>query len=458
MRNTSSGLRHVRRFIAAHAYALLAFAALLPAPAANALPSFAQQTGLPCARCHTIAFGPALTPYGRQFKLNGYALGEKKEGSVPLALMAIVGNTDTNKGQPTAPTTHTDTNDNLELNELTGFFAGNIGDHGGAFVEVSYSGTDRSTAWGAFDVRYARSFEVAGHGVVAGATLNNNPTVSDLWNSTPVWGFPYVGSELAPTPGTVPLVVDGVGETILGPTLYAMIDDHWYVEGGGFYGLSNDALKTVGLKSADNTHVDGFTPYWRVAYQLTDGANDFSVGLLGFYARQQPNPGSDATNRYDDFGFDATYQYLATDGSNLAANFSHIHESRHLSASVEAGDAADRSGDLDSTRVDVTYTYEQTWVAAVGAFDISGSRDADLYAPAELDGSAGKPDSRGYLVQLEYVPFGKRDSPYRPWMNLRVGVQYTGYSRFNGSSSNYDGFGRDASDNDTLFAFVWVAI
>jgi len=106
----------------------------------------------------------------------------------------------------------------------------------------------------------------------------------------------------------------------------------------------------------------------------------------------------------------------------------------------------------------VTWTYEQTWVAAVGAFDISGSRDADLYAPAELDGSAGKPDSRGYLVQIEYVPFGKRDSPYRPWMNLRVGVQYTGYSRFNGSSSNYDGSGRDASDNDTLFAFVWVAL
>ena len=45
------------------------------APKAYALPSFARQTGMPCSQCHTVSFGPALTPYGRQFKLNGYVLG-----------------------------------------------------------------------------------------------------------------------------------------------------------------------------------------------------------------------------------------------------------------------------------------------------------------------------------------------------------------------------------------------
>ena len=43
-------------------------------------------------------------------------------------------------------------------------------------------------------------------------------------------------------------------------------------------------------------------------------------------------------------------------------------------------------------------------------------------------------------------------------MNLRVGLQYIGYSKFNGASSDYDGYGRSASDNDTLFAFVWLAL
>ena len=37
---------------------------------AQALPSYARQTGQQCAACHN-GF-PELTPYGRQFKLNGY--------------------------------------------------------------------------------------------------------------------------------------------------------------------------------------------------------------------------------------------------------------------------------------------------------------------------------------------------------------------------------------------------
>jgi len=45
----------------------------------------------------------------------------------------------------------------------------------------------------------------------------------------------------------------------------------------------------------------------------------------------------------------------------------------------------------------------------------------------------------------------------RPWVNLRVGLQYTGYLRFNGGRSNYDGFGRSASQNNSLFLFSWMA-
>lgn len=33
-----------------------------------------------------------------------------------------------------------------------------------------------------------------------------------------------------------------------------------------------------------------------------------------------------------------------------------------------------------------------------------------------------------------------------------------GYQRFNGGNSNYDGFGRSASDNNTVFGFVWLAL
>jgi hypothetical protein len=40
---------------------------------------------------------------------------------------------------------------------------------------------------------------------------------------------------------------------------------------------------------------------------------------------------------------------------------------------------------------------------------------------------------------------------------VRVGAQYWAYNRFNGASSNYDGFGRNARDNNTLFVYVWGA-
>ncbi len=434
----------------AYAMAALASAALLGTAPARALPSYAQQTGLPCTQCHAIGFGPALTTYGRQFKLNAYSLGEHKK-SVPLALMGVLTYTSTSADLPQAPE-HYGSNDNFALNELTGFIAGRIGDHAGAFIEAAYSGIEHHTAWGAFDVRYARSFQLGNHGVVGGISVNNNPTVSDLWNSTSVWSFPYTGSELAPTPGTAPVIYDGISETVLGPTFYAMIDDRFYIEAGGYKSLSDSLLGNVGLSADDNSHLERFAPYWRAALQFTGGQHYFSFGLLGLNVKQHPDPTTAETNSFDDFGFDATYQHTAADASNLQANLAVLHESRQLRQAVSAGEAENVAGSLDSVRGDVTWTYRQTWVAGLGLFNVTGSSDSLLYGPA------AKPDSNGYLLQLEYVPFGKLDSPHRPWLNVRVGLQYTGYAKFDGASNNYDGTGRSASDNNTLFGFVWVAL
>src|ERR1700728_5429194 len=41
------------------------------------VPSFARQTGMTCAACHTVY--PELTPFGREFKLNGYVLDNIKQ-------------------------------------------------------------------------------------------------------------------------------------------------------------------------------------------------------------------------------------------------------------------------------------------------------------------------------------------------------------------------------------------
>jgi len=159
-----------------------------------------------------------------------------------------------------------------------------------------------------------------------------------------------------------------------------------------------------------------------------------------------------------DTGVDATYQYANEGQSAFTVNASYIHENQTLNASFNIGATGVTSNHLNTLRIDATYTYRQTWALGGGVFDISGGADQTLYAPAPLDGSNnGSPDTKGYVVQLEYVPFGKADSWARPWINIRLGLQYTGYTKFNGGTSNYDGNGRSASENNSLFLFYWMA-
>jgi hypothetical protein len=426
--------------------------------AAHALPSFARQTGKPCAQCHTVAYGPALTAYGRQFKLNGYVWGDAKPGIPPLALMVQGGFTHTSKDQVDPPAERFATNDNLSVDQFSAFYGGRITSHVGAFVQVTYSGEDRVTSWDNMDVRFANTAAIGNSSIVYGVSVNNSPTVQDLWNSTPAWAYPYITSGLAPGPAAAPMIAGGLAQLVLGATAYAMIDDHLYLEAGAYRGVSDHWLKNLGVGSDANPHMDGMSPYWRAAWQTDVAPHYFSVGLFGMNTKLRPDPSLPDEDRFNDLGFDATYQYV-NDNHAVSADFTVIHEKQSLDASFAAGSSANNDNHLNTVSLDVTYAYQQTWVASTGVFNTSGSTDMGLYAPEAGAGSlTGSPDTRGYIVQLEYVPFGKLDSFGSPWLNVRVGLQYTGYTRFNGSGSNYDGSGRSASDNNTLFGFFWFAL
>lgn len=74
------------------------------------------------------------------------------------------------------------------------------------------------------------------------------------------------------------------------------------------------------------------------------------------------------------------------------------------------------------------------------------------------NGSAnGKPNSNAFIVEADWIPFGKEGSWARPFVNLKIGLQYVIYTQFNGGNANYDGFGRNASGNNTLFLYAWMA-
>jgi hypothetical protein len=424
---------------------------------ARAVPSFARQTGFPCAQCHTLSFGPALTAYGRQFKLNAYTFGAG-EHPLPLALMIEGGFSRSEASQPAPAAPHFASNDNVSIDQVSLFYATRLSDHIGIFSQATYSGDARHFSWDNTDIRYARPLTLLGTDAVVGISINNNPTVQDLWNSTPAWAFPDISSPLVPHGSAGPVISGTLAQLVVGATAYTLIHEHVYLEAGAYRGLSDRWLDDVGLYAANNAHVQGAAPYWRAAYQWTANDHYFSFGTFGLDVTLQPDPTLANTDRYTDAALDGTWQYTPTGAGAISVNASLIHERRQLSASFLAGVADTSMSHLDAFEVDASFIWRQTWSAGLGLFDVSGEHDAALFAPAPLSGSlSGSPDTRGLRLQLEYVPLGKSDSWLHPWVNLRLGLQYTVYAHFNGGTADYDGFGRSASGNNSLFLFAWLA-
>ncbi len=451
----SANLRRSLNFIA------IAFAGLMSLVPhnAHALPSYARQTGLPCQTCHTIAFGPALTPYGQTFKLNAYAWGSAENSFPPIAAMQVSSFTNTQKGQDGGAAPHFASNDNVAADQTSLFYGGRIAGPVGAFVQVTYDGVAQRLAWDNLDIRFAKSLKVAGKPVVYGLSLNNNPTVQDLWNSTPAWSFPYESSPLAPTPAAAPAIEGAFATQVGGLTAYTMIDDLLYLEGGAYRELPHRLQSQLGVGPSGETTIKGFSPYWRAALQHQLGSVYASVGTFGMAAHVRPG-GDDSMgeDHLTDFGFDSTAQWQLNKANALNANLTFVHENQKLPASFALGASANTFNTLNSMRFNAAYVWRQTISASIGSFDIHGSNDSGLYAPGAISGSAsGSPNSRGLIYQLEYVPFGKFNSYLKPWVNVRLGLQYTAYSRFNGDGDNYDGNGRNAGDNNTLYFFVWLA-
>ena len=417
---------------------LLAAAASLPA---HALPSFARQTGEECAACHVGAFGPQLTPHGIKFKLGGYTDYDGNAGHVPLSGMLIANWTHTSTDNP-APPAHFNANNNLALQEASLFLGGRLTDHIGSFVQTTYNGIDRVFGLDQMDLRYARSFEAGGKDLLLGVTLNNHPTVQDPFNSTATWRFPFTASDLAPAPSVAPLLDGGLAQGVLGATAYAMWDGSFYGELGGYRSLSPSLINKLG--DDDVGKLKGTAPYFRVGYMKDLRKSMYAFGLFGMNADLDPSrtPGA-GYDKYRDLGLDATYQYLGDRKNIYTAHASYTHEKNTLDVSAPGTG----HGKLDSFNLAASYFYDQTYGVTLGLFDSRGNNNPALWTAAY---GITKPDSRGYVVQLDWTPWGKESSWNAPWANLRLGLQYTGYSKFDGASAG-------AGDNNSLSLFAWTS-
>ncbi len=429
---------------------------LLASPSAQAVPSFARQTGVACEGCHTVF--PELTPFGRRFKLNGYLIdnlpqvkGVTRDSSTealalnwlpPLSVQFIASYTKLKTALPD-PAGGNSQNGQVQFPEAFSlFYAGKIAPKVGGFIQLTYDNQDNSIGWDNTDIRFADQATLKDNPITWGLTFNNAPTVQDPWNSTPAWKTPFSQvSSLMPSPVAV-TQIDGIGNSMVaGLGAYVFWNNLVYAELSAYapapHGLGGNPINS----DFPDASVHGVAPYWRIAVEPQWGRHSLAVGAYGFADQLTPG-GTNVTvgpyNKYWDTALDAQYQFIA-DEHIFSAQTTYIYEKQTLDASLPDNP----SQTLKQFRLGGSYFYERKLGGSLGYFWINGTPN-DTYSSASANSS---PNSSGWALELDYLP----------WQNVKLALQYTAFTKFNGASSNYDGTGRNASDNNTLYLFAWLA-
>ena len=398
---------------------------------ARGVPSFSRQTGLACSACH-YQF-PQLTPFGRLFKLNGYSLfgvkpivePDKSKGAglnlipfPPLSLMWMTSVTSLAKKLPATQNDATEFPQQFSL-----FLAGSLTPHLGALLQATYSGSSGTFGIDNSDIRYVTHFG----DLLFGVTAHNNPTVQDVWNTTPAWGYPFASADATPGSVASSMIDGGMAQQVLGLGAYALWDNLLYVELTGY--RSAQQGKPVPLDSTATGAINGITPYWRAALQHQFGKAFYGmIGTYGLSSRQFVSGVSGPTTTLTDVGFDSQLERPITGGGAAILRSTWIHEWQPVDH-------------LNTFRVNATYESSARYGGTVGYFATDGSRDSILYVTR-----TGRPRTNGVIEELDF----------NPWENTRLALQAVQFGQFNGSARAYDG-SRNAWNNNTLYLLAWIA-
>jgi hypothetical protein len=287
--------------------------------------------------------------------------------------------------------------------------------------------------------------------------------VQDPYNTTYAWNYPFIASGLAPAPAASTILGGPLLGNTLGLTTSAWIDQSLYAEAGVYDTQAPGLLSRLGEAYGPGS-ATGPAPYVRLAYEWNWRDYSAHIGTAFFHGRFNPATdifaatGALGHDSYTDEFLDAGLQYFSSDGRHSATlNGFYTHENRTLDGSLGLGAATTASGTLNESRLAATYYFERSYGATLAWERLWGSSDPLLYQQGTaLSGSANaSPNSNAFVIEADWVPFGKEDSWLQPLANLKLGLQYTIYTEFNGAGRDYDGFGRNASDNNTLYLFTW---
>jgi hypothetical protein len=371
--------------------------------------------------------------------------------TLPLSVFFDTSYTQTNKVQPGTQ------NGSFEFpQDVSLFVAGAWAAHLGSFVQFTYDAQDDHFSWDNTDIRYANTGKLLGKSLQYGVMLNNNPGVEDLWNTTPAWGYPFISDDFAPKPAAAAIIDGSLAQDVAGFGAYGMWNDHLYFATTMY---RSDHLggsqPNPGTGATFNIH--GLAPYWRVAWQQTWTNNYLEVGSYGMYMKSTPNgvvgptgdSGGTLTDNYTDvaadFQYDRTIPKFRNDILSVRAFYIHENSSLNASANETLGLAGFVPHHLNTVNANAEYHFGDRYSGTFGWFNTTGTADTTLYAPGAISGSAnGSPKNSGYILNLSWWPT----------QNVDLAAQYTGYFTFNGRSMNYDGSGRNASDNNTMYVLA----
>ena len=220
------------------------------------------------------------------------------------------------------------------------------------------------------------------------------------------------------------------------------------------YRVANDLFRWMSagnsFQAGGKNYLEGFNPYWRAYWTKEFGPQSIEIGTLGMQAKVYPNSAvpNGPTNVFTDYGFDSQYQYLA-ETSKVTLRASYIYENQRWNASFPLGGSSTLKGNIKALNLNGSYGYGDHWVFNAAYFSNNGNNNSALYGVTGPSGNqlTASPKTTGYVLEVDRLIT----------QNVQATLQYKGFVRFNGLTSNIDGLGRSANANNTLWLTLFFA-
>jgi hypothetical protein len=232
-----------------------------------------------------------------------------------------------------------------------------------------------------------------------------------------------------------------------------MWDNHLYVA-GTIYRSAHIGAAQPNTGVGAGVNIRGVAPYWRLAWQQNSKDNNLEVGTYGMHMKSTPGAITGLEDGFTDWAADFQYDRTIPQfrGDVLSIRGSYIRENSSLLSTFTGGGADLVQHHLNTLQANAEYHFGDKYSATFGWFDVDGTPDFSLYSGATTPGDPttvpplsgslnGDPRSGGYIANVSWWPV----------QNIGLSFQYTGYTRFNGAGTNYDGAGRNASSNNTVY-------